>query len=47
VLNRLVSARRAHLAELAEEWDPTHEDGAAQYLRDAVQDLVPDSRRVS
>jgi hypothetical protein len=47
VLNRLVSARRAHLAELAEEWDPTHEDDAAQYLRDAVQELVPDSRRVS
>jgi len=47
VLDLLVSARRAHLAELAEEWDPTHEDDAAQYLRDAVQDLVPDSRRVS
>jgi hypothetical protein len=46
VLDRLVSARRAHLAELAEEWDPTHEDNAAQYLRDAVRDLVPDSRRV-
>ena len=47
VLDRLVSARREHLAELAEEWDPTHHDNAAQYLRDAVQDLVPDSRRVS
>jgi hypothetical protein len=46
VLDRLVTARRAHLAELAEEWDPTHEDDAAQYLRDAVQVLVPDSRRV-
>jgi DNA-binding MarR family transcriptional regulator len=46
VLDRLVSARRAHLAELAEEWDPTHQDNAAQYLRDAVKDLVPDSRRV-
>jgi hypothetical protein len=46
VLDRLVSARRAHLAELAEEWDPTRQDNAAQYLRDAVKDLVPDSRRV-
>jgi hypothetical protein len=47
VLDRLVSARRAHLAELAEEWDPTHENDAAQYLRTAVRDLVPDTRRVS
>jgi DNA-binding IclR family transcriptional regulator len=46
VLDRLVSARRAHLAELAEEWDPTRQNDAAQYLRSAVQDLVPDTRRV-
>jgi predicted MFS family arabinose efflux permease/DNA-binding MarR family transcriptional regulator len=46
VLDRIVSARRAHLAELAEEWDPTHEDNAADYLRGAVRDLVPDVRRV-
>jgi EmrB/QacA subfamily drug resistance transporter len=46
VLERIVSARRAHLAELAEEWDPTHEDDAASYLRGAVRDLVPDVRRV-
>lgn len=46
-LDRIVAARRAHLAELAEEWDPTHEDDAAQYLREAVRDLVPDVRRVS
>ena len=46
VLDRIVSARRAHLAELAEEWDPTHEDDAASYLRGAVRDLVPDVRRV-
>jgi hypothetical protein len=47
VLGRLVVARREHLAELAEEWDPTHENDAASYLRSAVQDLVPDVRRVS
>jgi MFS family permease len=46
VLDRIVAARRAHLAELAEEWDPTHEDDAANYLRSAVRDLVPDVRRV-
>ena len=47
VLERLVDARRAHLEELAEEWDPAHEDDAAQYLRDAVRDLVPDVRHVT
>jgi EmrB/QacA subfamily drug resistance transporter len=46
VLERLVSARRAHLAELAEEWDPRHELDAASYLRNAVKDLVPDVRRI-
>jgi EmrB/QacA subfamily drug resistance transporter len=45
VLDRIVAARRAHLAELAEEWDPTREDDAASYLRGAVRDLVPDVRR--
>jgi len=47
VLERLVDARRAHLEELAEEWDPSHHDDATQYLRDAVRDLVPDVRQVS
>ena len=46
VLERLVSARRAHLSELAEEWDPTLEGDAGAYLRRAVQDLVPDARHV-
>lgn len=47
VLDRLVTARRAHLEELAEEWDPSHQNDAAQYLRDAVRDLVPDVRAVT
>jgi len=46
VLERLVSARRAHLAELAEEWDPARESDAGDYLRKVVRDLVPDARRV-
>jgi len=46
VLERLVSARREHLAELAEEWDPSRQNDAASYLRDAVRDLVPDVRQV-
>jgi EmrB/QacA subfamily drug resistance transporter len=47
VLDRLVSARRAHLAELAAEWDPSQQKDVAEYLRNAVRDLVPDTRRVS
>ncbi|MFL5636389.1 MAG: DHA2 family efflux MFS transporter permease subunit [Gemmatimonadaceae bacterium] len=47
VLERLVSARRAHLAELAVEWDLTQENDPESYLRNAVKDLVPDVRRVS
>jgi EmrB/QacA subfamily drug resistance transporter len=46
VLGRLVAARREHLSELAEEWDPTRERDAGAYLRQAVQDLVPDARHV-
>jgi EmrB/QacA subfamily drug resistance transporter len=45
VLDRLVSARRAHLAELAVEWDPSQQKDVGEYLRDAVRDLVPDARR--
>jgi DNA-binding MarR family transcriptional regulator len=46
VLERLVLARRIHLAELAEEWDPTHQADAGAYLRNAVRDLVPDVKPV-
>jgi DNA-binding MarR family transcriptional regulator len=45
VLDRLVAARRAHLAELAADWDPERDADAATYLRDAVRELVPDVRR--
>jgi DNA-binding MarR family transcriptional regulator len=44
VMDRLVAARRAHLAELLSEWDPGEED-AATYLRSAVRDLVPSPDR--
>jgi EmrB/QacA subfamily drug resistance transporter len=46
VLERLVSARRAHLADLAEEWNPEGEKNAEAYLREAVKDLIPDVRQV-
>jgi hypothetical protein len=45
VLERLVTARRAHLAELAADWDPERDTDAATYLRSAVRDHVPDVRR--
>jgi hypothetical protein len=47
VLDRLVSARRAHLTELAQDWDPARQADAGAYLRSVVQDLVPDARHVS
>lgn len=47
VLDRLVSARRAHLSELTEEWDPARGENISDYLRNAVRDLIPDSRRAS
>jgi EmrB/QacA subfamily drug resistance transporter len=46
-LDRLVSARRAHLAELAAEWDPSQQKNVDEYLRGAVRDLVPNARRAS
>lgn len=46
-LDRLASARRAHLSELAEEWDPTRDADVSTYLRTAVRDLIPDARRES
>ena len=42
VMDRLVAARRAHLADLLAEWDPGEED-AAEYLRSSVRDLVTDT----
>jgi hypothetical protein len=42
VMDRLVAARRAHLADLLAEWDPG-EENAADYLRSAVRDLVRDT----
>jgi len=46
VLERLVLARRAHLADLAEEWNHEGEKDAEAYLREAVKDLIPDVRQV-
>jgi EmrB/QacA subfamily drug resistance transporter len=45
VLDRLGAARRAHLAELAADWDPTHDSDIAKYLRDTAGGLIPDAAR--
>jgi EmrB/QacA subfamily drug resistance transporter len=45
VLERLVDARRAHLEELAADWDPARHPDAAVYLRDTAESLVPSVRR--
>jgi hypothetical protein len=45
VLDHIVTARRAHLAELVSEWDSDGQDAEA-FLRSAVADLVPETRRV-
>jgi hypothetical protein len=44
-MGRLVEARRAHLAELVEEWNATNNGDAAAYLTDAVRDMIADVRR--
>lgn len=43
-MDRLVAARRAHLADLLAEWDRGTEP-AAEYLRSSIRELVPDTRR--
>ena len=45
VLDKLVVARREHLAELAADWNPDEDGDAAEYLRDAAREMVPEVRR--
>ena len=47
VLERLVAARREHLADLASDWNPRREPDVEAYLKEAVRELVPDVRRAS
>jgi hypothetical protein len=44
VYDRLVQARREHLMELASDWDPDSQPDARQYLRAAVEEMVPQRR---
>jgi hypothetical protein len=45
VLDRLAAARRAHLSELAADWDPGRNQDLAAFLTQAVERLVPDAHR--
>jgi EmrB/QacA subfamily drug resistance transporter len=45
VLDRLAVARRAHLSELAADWDPRRNPDLATFLTQAVERVVPDAHR--
>jgi EmrB/QacA subfamily drug resistance transporter len=45
VLDRLVAARREHLAELVAEWNASEDGNAAEYLTESVRDMIADVRR--
>jgi EmrB/QacA subfamily drug resistance transporter len=44
VLTKLVTARRAHLAELFADWEPSRREELASVLRRLADELVPDVR---
>ena len=44
-MDRLVAARRAHLAELVKEWNASDDENAADYLTGSVRDMIADVRR--
>jgi DNA-binding MarR family transcriptional regulator len=43
IYNRLVVARREHLAELWPEWSPKKREEVAQILRRLARELVPEA----
>jgi EmrB/QacA subfamily drug resistance transporter len=45
VFDRLVRARRAHLSDLAADWDPGRNPDLAAFLTQAAERLVPDAQR--
>ena len=45
VFDRLVEARRAHLAELAAEWNPSEDQDIAAYLTETARSVVPRADR--
>ncbi len=44
-LTRLIAARRAHLEELAEDWDPERNPEVVGYLKQTAREIVPDVKR--
>ena len=45
VLEKLVLARREHLEDLLADWNPAQHPDAAEFLRHAVRESIPDVRR--
>ena len=45
VLDRLAAARRAHLSDLAADWDPSHHPDLAAFLTQSLERLVPNAHR--
>jgi len=44
-LTRLIDARRAHLEDLAEDWDPVRNPEIVGYLQRTAREIVPDVER--
>jgi hypothetical protein len=42
IYNRLVTARREHLAELWPEWSPQKREDVAEILRQLAHELIPE-----
>jgi predicted MFS family arabinose efflux permease len=45
VLDRLAAARRAHLSDLAADWDPSRHPDLAAFLAQSLERLVPNAHR--
>jgi DNA-binding MarR family transcriptional regulator len=46
IYNRLVAARREHLAELWPEWSPKKREDVAAILRNLARELIPETKPV-
>jgi hypothetical protein len=44
IYNRLVAARREHLAELWPEWSPKKREDVAAILRHLARELIPETK---
>jgi len=45
IYNRLVTARREHLAEMWPEWSPQKREDVAEILRNLARELIPETNQ--